>query len=208
MKKSQEIKLVSNFDDIDEVLNEAANFSKDMNYSAKDALRIRLLTEETMSMVRTMTGEVDLSISFSGQDDECIIQVETDTMMNPLKKVDILSVSASGKNISAIGIMGKIRDVFETAFMIPSGAAFSDYCTSSMMMGMPMDVYSGQLMDTVYWSLSDYKNNVESEDDSQDQRERWDELEKSIVSNIADDVQVGVRGKHVVMSIIYKTTNA
>ena len=113
MKKSQEIKLVSNFDDIDEVLNEAANFSKDMNYSAKDALRIRLLTEETMSMVRTMTGEVDLSISFSGQDDECIIQVETDTMMNPLKKVDILSVSASGKNISAIGIMGKIRDVYK-----------------------------------------------------------------------------------------------
>ena len=206
MKKSQEIKIVSNGEDLPEILNEAEDFSRSINLSEKDALRVRLLAEETMSMIRTLTGEVVLTISFINQDDECIIQVETDTKMNMLKKEDILSLSASGKNISAVGIMGKIRDVFETAFMMPTGAAFSDYCTSNMMMGMPIDTYSGQLMDNVYWTLEDYRNSVEADENPQKHKEYWDELEKSIVSNIADDVQVGVKGNHVIMNIIYKLT--
>ena len=203
MKKSQEIKLISNGADIEAVLDEASEFSKMMNFSDKDALRIRLLAEETMSMIRTLTGEVELKISFISQENECIIQVETDTNMDALKKEDILSVSATGENISAHGIMGKIRDVFEAAFLVPQGGAFSDFCNSSMMMGLPMDVYTGQHMDDVFWTLSDYRNQVESGDESQDKQERWDELEKSIVSNMADDVQVGVRGNHVIMNIIY-----
>jgi hypothetical protein len=73
-------------------------------------------------------------------------------------------------------------------------------------MGMPVDVYTAQFMDTVYWSLSDYKNNVGKEGASEEHKERWDELEKSIVNNIADDVQVGVKGNHVVMTISYKTS--
>ena len=74
MKKTQEIRLISSGEDMDDVLNEATSFSENMNLSEKDALRIRLLTEETMSMIRTLTGELELSLSFIGQDDECIIR--------------------------------------------------------------------------------------------------------------------------------------
>ncbi len=206
MKKTQEIRIISNKEEFDAVLEEATKFSNDMELSYKDSLRIRLLTEETMAMVRTLTGELDLMLSFIGQDDECIIKVETDTVLDPLKKVDILSVSPSGKNASAKGIMGKVRDAFETAFMLPQGSAYSEYASPSLTMGMPVDVYTAQFMDTVYWSLSDYKNNVGKEGASEEHKERWDELEKSIVNNIADDVQVGVKGNHVVMTISYKTS--
>ena len=72
------------------------------------------------------------------------------------------------------------------------------------MMGMPVDAASAQIMDSVYWTLVDYRGKVEAEEDSPEKKEQWDELEKSIVSNIADDVQVGVKGGHVVMNIIYK----
>ncbi len=204
MKKTQEIHLLSSGQDMDEVLNESTAFSESMKLSDKDALRIRLLTEETMSMIRTLTGEIELSICFVGEEDECIIRVETDTIMSVRKKEDILSVSATGKNASAKGIMGKIRDVFETAFAMPVDGSFSEYGSQSLQLGTPGDIYSGQFMDTVLWTLSDYKNGVETEDETPEKKERWDELEKSIVSNIADDVQVGVRGGHVVMNIVYK----
>ncbi len=205
MKKEQEIRLLSNGEDIEAVLNEAAVFSESIDLSEKDALRVRLLTEETMAMVRTLTGEVELTLSFIGLDDEVDIKVETDTMLNMIKKEEILSVSSSGENSAAKGIMGKIRDVFETAFMMPTGTSFSQYAAPSLSAGIPVDTYTGQLMDTVYWTLSDYRNSVEKEGETEDKKERWDELEKSIVSNIADDVQVGVRANHVVMNIVYKT---
>ena len=204
MKKTQEIRLKSNGEDMDDVLNEATSFSGNMNLSEKDALRIRLLTEETMSMIRTLTGEPELSLSFIGQENECIIRIETDTRMDFMKKEDILAVSSSGKNASAKGVMGKIRDVFETLFTMPADSSFEDFSSSSGLQGMPGDMYSGPFMDTVYWTLSDYRSSVESLDETPDKKERWDELEKSIVSNIADDVQVGVRGGHVVMTISYK----
>ena len=199
MKKVQEIRLSSSGEDMEAVLNEASEFSKSMDLSEKDSIRIRLLTEETMCMVRTLTGEVDLTLSFIGQDDMCIIKVETDTQINALKKDDILSVSKSGKNSEAKGIMGKIRDVFENVFMMPT----ADFVSPSLMSGMPVESYSSQLMDTVCWTLADYRSEVETAAETIEKREKWDELEKSIVSNIADDVQVGVRGNHVVMSIFY-----
>ena len=207
MKKTQEIRLVSNGDDLDAVLDEAAKFSESMNLAAKDSLRVMLLTEETMGMIKTLTGEMELILSFIGQEDECIIRVETDTMMNIVKKENILAVSSTGKNALAKGIMGKVRDAFETASMMSGGSDLSAYGSPLMVTGMPMNVYPDRLMDRVYWTLDGYKKSVEDEEDSPEHKERWDELEKSIVSNIADDVQVGVRNGHVVMTIIYKCKN-
>lgn len=48
------------------------------------------------------------------------------------------------------------------------------------------------------WHLSSYKENVS------DNTEEWDELEKSIIANLANDVIVGVKGKKV--DIIIKKT--
>ncbi|SEP98669.1 hypothetical protein SAMN02910369_00978 [Lachnospiraceae bacterium NE2001] len=207
MKKYQEIRLVSSGDDMNEVLNEAEAFSETMKLSEKDSLRVRLLTEETMSMVRALTGELELTLSFISQADACIIKVETDTLLSPMKKENILSASTSGKNAAVTGVMEKIRDIFETAFMLPDGAEFNDYVNPALAMGIPTDMYSGQLMDVTYWTLAGYRSRVEEEGETQEQKEKWDELEKSVVSKLADDVQVGVKGNHVVMSIFYNLTN-
>ena len=43
------------------------------------------------------------------------------------------------------------------------------------------------------WKLSDYKNNVNVKNNTED----WDELEKSIIANLADDVSVGIKGDDV-----------
>ena len=45
-------------------------------------------------------------------------------------------------------------------------------------------------------------NRVKANDDSA--KEAWDELEKSVVAKVADDVKVSIRGRMVEMAIIKK----
>ena len=46
------------------------------------------------------------------------------------------------------------------------------------------------------WKLSDYRDELERQKDNE-RIEAWDELEKSIVANIADDISVGIKGENV-----------
>ncbi|MCR5592963.1 MAG: hypothetical protein K6F79_04350 [Saccharofermentans sp.] len=201
MIKSRGFQLESTGDDASEVLSEAVEFGKLINLGHKDSLMLRLLTEETMSMLRTLTGEVKCELTFIEEDGVVSINLETDTLMDANKRAELLAASKSGKNAFSKGIMGKVREAFEVAFTLPAGVDISNYCTPAMMMGVPYECESEQVMDTLYWSLSTYKKNVEEKGEDS---ESWDELEKSIVSNIADDVQVGIRGEHVAMAVIYK----
>ena len=42
-----------------------------------------------------------------------------------------------------------------------------------------------------YWSLANYRNSLSR--DSNDSKEEWDELEKSIIAKLSDDVKVWLR---------------
>ena len=59
----------------------------------------------------------------------------------------------------------------------------------------------------VNWSMQKYKATVEQEK-SEDAaaQEEWDELEKSIVANIADEITIAIRGSEVEMTV-YKKFN-
>ena len=50
------------------------------------------------------------------------------------------------------------------------------------------------------WSLDQYRNTVKKENKSED----WDELEKSVLASVADDVIVGVKGRQADIVIVKK----
>ena len=52
-----------------------------------------------------------------------------------------------------------------------------------------------------HWSLSNYYFTVKKNDND---LENWDELEKSIIANLTDDVTVGINGDNVEMVISKK----
>ncbi|MBR6259602.1 MAG: hypothetical protein IKR21_05260 [Oscillospiraceae bacterium] len=89
--------------------------------------------------------------------------------------------------------MGKIRSFFEPVEDVP---VFID----------PTYDPSGVFL---MWSLSDYQSKIQSEMErkSEGADEAWDELEKSVVSNVADDIKVSISG-HQVEMIIYKKITA
>ena len=55
------------------------------------------------------------------------------------------------------------------------------------------------------WSMRRYENAVSAKMGQDNAaREAWDELEKSVVKNVADDVKVFIRGGYVEMTILKK----
>ena len=55
------------------------------------------------------------------------------------------------------------------------------------------------------WSLAQYRNSLQSLKGENDEAENaWDELEKSVVASLADDVTVGVKKEQVEMKAIMK----
>ena len=119
-------------------------------------------------------------------------------MMNYDKKQELIDTSSKKRNEASVGIMGKIKDFIEDSlYNIKDGAMVSTgdmHCMSMGGVGMAADAYM--------WSLQQYRYDVEKKaDEDTEMEEALDELEKSIVANIADDIQVSVEGNHIEMII-------
>ena len=158
---------------------------------AKSALRLRLLSEEMICMLLKY-GDGSFWIENNGRDYELHLKVTPDDEIE--MDVDkILSVSKSGKNAAAKGIINKI--VVAVEYMLYENAKIAKddpYFYSMGMMDDPMYMmgYNGSMA----WSLMSYRNNLEGSDEETEREEAWDELEKSIIANLADDVIVGIIG--------------
>lgn len=190
---------------IDKALAEAEKFAGYEKLSEKEGLYLRLLSEEMLGMVRGITGGFEGSFWLEGDNGEYRICLRADAYMDRQKKKKLIALSASGKNESSVGIMEMIRNIVVNVINDPESmdGLQNDYDDGSVMYGtMGMRTDAGLDPMDFEWSLLQYKSMVEQEKQKKKSSEAWDELEKSIVANIADDVKVGVRGDIVEMTII------
>ena len=114
----------------------------------------------------------------------------------------LLSVSKSGKNAAAVGILSKICIAVEKMM--------SDRAKTTI--DTPFDFYDMGMYnygDYQAWSLMSYRSSVktgceQNNYESEVLRQQWDELEKSLITNLADDVTVGVKSGKVDITVIKK----
>ena len=181
-----------------------AEVEKVTTYNAledKKALRLRLLAEELCGMlpglIENSSGE--FWAENEGDNYELHVELKADDMSIDLRD-ELISVSKSGKNAAAKGIMGKIRAVAETMLLAASDpdlapmaapGEFYDYHGYNMGFGYIAPEMEAELGCIYTWSLFNYKTAVEDKEDE------YAELERSIVAKLADDIIVGVRGKNV-----------
>ena len=105
-------------------------------------------------------------------------------------------VAKDKKNSAAVGIAGKIRDAIEN-FFLAEPANTTDPSTSFFHLSTG---YSEGVDYSYLWSLEQYKSTVNQEKQADD----WDELEKSVIASVADDVIVGVKVKQADIVIVKK----
>lgn len=167
---------------------------------SKDALHLRLLAEEMMAMMRSITGETQGKFWIEDEDGAYELHLQAATRMTSVKREKLLSTATSGKNESARTFMGKLRDFFERG-------ADEDIAAHSSPLLMP-GMYEHSSTPTLdwEWSMTQYERALSSAVDRKDEEalKAWDELEKSVVAHVADDVKVSIRNRQVEMTIIKK----
>ena len=200
--KTDVIAIRSDMAGTSEAMKQAERFAVYHGLSAKDALHIRLLTEETVSMVHGILddfqGDFWLESVPSDKGMLCRICVSAKVSVSDGQEDELLKVATSGKNEEAKSLMGKIRQIFRWTIQQNTDMREQD---SSVDMWYEMGT-SREALDygaAVYWSLKQYRVNAEHAPKPKDRE--WDELEKSIVGKLADEVRVGIRSEKAVVTI-------
>ena len=197
--KSNICKLNKDLTCLEAVLSEVEKVTAYNGLEDKKALRLRLLAEELCGMlpglIENFSG--DFWAENDGDNYELHVELKAEDMSIELRD-ELISVSKSGKNAAAKGIMGKIRAVAETMLLtacdptlsVPAGE-FYDYNSYNMGLGYIDPTIAVETGYAYSWSLYNYKSAVEEKEDE------YAELERSIVAKLADDIVVGVRGNNV-----------
>ena len=187
--KSNECMLSGKRSDIDKAMKEVEKFAQYNELSKKETLQLRLLAEEMMGMQAGVMGFVSGEFYLENQGRTYNIYLHTDIDVSKQQAVQtkFVEMSTSGKNIAYTGFMGRIRKLMDNM----SSSSVAGYYQVGSSMGDTM-VFTRPVIDyDRIWELSKYKEQVKKK------MEQWDELEKSIVASIADELVVGARNDYV-----------
>ena len=183
-----------------------------LNLTKKDSLHVKLLVEETIGMVKEMTGHFKGLLWVEKFETQCSVKMISKTIMNADIKHDMLAMSSTGANELAKGTMGKIKDIIETGLLnyesvMKLQQEYNGFSIGFGGLGVYNDIgiannpgaFSGFM-----WSISDYQKQLsKGKDSNEGMQAAWDELEKSIVAGLAKDVIVGIKGNNVELTIVY-----
>ena len=177
---------------MEEALDQVGKVAAYKGLSSKNALHLRLLAEEMMGMMRSIAGEADGEFWIEDSDDVYELHLKVRTLIDEEQRRKLIEASTEGKNEAARGLMGRLRSFFDL-----SGGA-------PVMHGLFMPG-SAIAPESMTWSMVDYRGQLEQyAKKDPGALEAWDELEKSVVAHVADDVKVAIRGRTVEMTICKK----
>lgn len=172
--KSNVIMITNSGNGFENAVTETRKAAEYQGLSGKNMLHLELMTEEMLSLVRSVTGEMQASFWIETEGSRCDMHVTTKTVLDKEKRALLISTASSRKNEAAKTFLGYLRNAFEEAM-----AADVDHSLDEI----PMDI------------LNDLPNHpIESQE--------WDGYEQSVLRKVADDVKITIRGDVVDMTVI------
>ena len=187
---------------MDEALAATEKLGRDSGLSHKENLRLRLLAEELIGLMRGITGSVEARYQAGQEEREFTLSLSANVVLDQEMRRQLIAASSSGKNAAAKGLMGRIREMVAIVLLPRSQepAALTNLSLGLISMGSPMGYAAGE--DAYTWSMSTYMSELQnSMNEAEDAKEAYDELEKSIVANLADEVSVSIVGARVEITI-------
>ena len=196
--RSNVCKIEKGTKDLDAILAESERVAAYNGLNHKQTLQLRLLCEEIDGMLPNIIEDFDGELWIDFEDGVCKVNVSVRIPeLNADKKDALIAIAGNKKNAAAVGVVGRIRDAIENFFLDEEST--EALAVSSGVFGLGTGYSEG--MDYAYlWSLEEYRNSVKQEE----QAEAWDELERSVIASVADDVTVGVKGRQAQVVIVKK----
>lgn len=182
--------------DLDAILKESQKVAEYNELSHKQSLQLRLICEEMDGMLPRIIDGFSGDFWIEYVDGLCKVNASVKLEeFTAEKKNALIGVSKSGKNASAMGIVGKIRSELESFFLDENTLQL---CAMSAGPSRATMGYTDCMDYSYLWTLEQYKTAVKNESKT----EAWDELEKSVIASVADDIIVGIKGKRADIVII------
>ena len=190
--KSNVCKFENGQRDITAILKESERVAQYNGLTHKQTLQLRLLCEEIDGMLPNMIDDFEGALWIEFEDGVCKIKISVSIpQLDSEKKEELIGIAKNKKSAAATGIVGKIRNSIEDFFL-------KKETVDAFTLSMSSIGYSEGVDYTYLWVLDEYRNGIEKDK----QTEAWDELEKSVIASVADDVFVGVRGRCAEIEII------
>ena len=192
--KSNICKIDNGTKDLEAILKESERVATYNGLTHKQTLQLRLLCEEIDGMLPNIIDDFEGKLWIDFENGVCKVNISiVIPEFNTEKKGELICIANNKKNAAAVGIVGKIRNVIENFF-------FNEDVKTAFEASSGILCLAGECLDySYYWTLDHYRSTVNKE-----QAEAWDELEKSVIASVADDVIVGVKGNQADIIIVKK----
>ena len=202
--KSESITVTESGEGIHNALRMTERLGRERDLSRKNTLQLRLLAEELFGMLRGIAGNVNSTYWTETNGKNCELHLSTRLPMTREMREQLLSVSTSGKNEAANGFIGNIRDLIYKN-LLPSASSQVTAATEleAAEWASPYQEYTSA--ESYEWSMNEYLNNIENRRASDEATEgEWDEMEKSVVEKLADEIKISMKGSRVEI-VAYKS---
>ena len=194
--QSNVCKIEKGVKDLDAILKESEKVAVYNELNHKQTLQLRLLCEEIDGMLPKIIDDFDGDFWIDFEDGVCRVNLSIQfAKFTSNKKKELLSLAKDKKNASVKGIVAKVRAAIEEFFLDEENIN-----AMSMMSEFDGMTVGSCVESSYYWSLDQYKTAVRQAKKA----EAWDEIEKSVIASVADDVIVGVKGLHATITIVKK----
>lgn len=138
-----------------------------------NSLQLQLITEEMLSMARSVTGEMRASFWIENEGPAYELHMTTKAVLDRSQRSQLIGASSSRTNEAATSFIGRLRDAFEQAMAFDPEQRLAD---------LPDDI------------LNDLP---QSAFDIQE----WDGYEQSVLKRLADHISISIRGVVVDMTV-------
>ena len=200
--KTTKITVNTHGDGMERALQESEKTGISCGLSPKELLRLRLLSEELFGMIRSITGNTQADYWLEYQNRHFSIHLQLSVRMTQDLYTELVDVSTSGKNVAVKGFMGNIKNMI-AVMLLPQNVNLLGSSLGLMSLGGSASQYNGS--EAYNWSMSRYKAGLEDDDTETDDKENAsDELEKSIIASLSDEITVSIVGSRVEITI-FKT---
>jgi len=195
--RTEQIRVSSSGEGMEEALQMTEKFGLESGLIRKEDLRLRLLAEELFGMMRSIVGKIEALYWIEGEDQKYDIFLTGDVELNQDSRRKLIEVSSKHENAAAKGFMGKLRDMIGV-MLLPEGDGPSMTSIGLMTMGSPNEFIANS--DAYSWSLNKYREELQASDNEEARKEN-DELERSIVASLADEVSVSIEDSKVTIVV-------
>ena len=194
--RSNVCKIENGIKDLDAILKESEKVATYNDLNHKQTLQLRLLCEDIDGMLPKIIDDFEGAFWIDFEDGVCKVNISIQfSKFTANKKKELLNLAKNKKNASVKGIVAKIGAAIEEFFLDEENIN-----AMSMMSEFDGITVGSRMEHSYYWSLNQYRSTVKKAEKA----EAWDELEKSVIASLADDVIVGVKGLNAEITIIKK----